>query len=202
MSKTYGVVAAAATALILGVVGPAAGHVQTVLDGDDSAGPVDIVAGRLSHKKQNVNLRVVTYETWANSELSGQGRSGRWRFAAFELDLDGDDQPDRCIGASWTNDVMDDPSQGHYRPTVYEGCTYAAEDETGTGTWSRPDEHTLVLTVARSLFAPKSEGAFRWRAVTSYAEDGNGGACGAPDDSAAGPYGTCTDFTPWVRHGG
>jgi hypothetical protein len=158
------------------------------------------VAARLSHKEGQVKLRVVTYETWANSALSGQGRSGRHRFAAFELDLDGDDQPDRCIAASWTNDVMSDPSVGFFRPTVYEECTYAPQDEAGTGTWSRPDDHTLVLHVARSLFAAKAEGAFRWRAVTSYEDDGDGGACPPSGGQDVSPYGSCTDLTGWIVH--
>jgi hypothetical protein len=176
------------------ILGSAAAHVQTVLDGDDSSSPVDVVAGRLSHGRRELRLRVVTYEEWASSTLGGQKR-----FAAFEVDLDRDGRPDRCIAASWTNDVMDDPSQGYFRPTVYEGCTYAAEDEIGTGTWSRPDEHTLVLTVDRSLFAPVSEGAFRWRAVTSYEEDGQG-PCGATGETEPSLYGTCADFTAWTLH--
>jgi hypothetical protein len=191
-------VAAGVAVTVLAVMGPASAHVQTVLDGDDTASPVDIVAGRLSHRMRDVKLRVVTYETWANSALSGQGPSGRHRFAAFELDLDGDDRPDRCIAASWTNDVMSDPSIGFYRPTVYEPCTYAPEDEIGNGTWARPDDHTLVLTVARSLYAPRAEGAFRWRAVTSYADDGDG-PCAA-GETEPNPYGTCTDFTEWTSH--
>jgi hypothetical protein len=202
MQRGLRVVAAAAAMTVLGIVAPASAHVQTVLDGDDSDGPVDVVAARLSHERRQVTLRVVTYETWQNATLSSQGGpAGRYRFAAFELDLDGDDRPDRCIAASWTNDVMSDPNTGFYRPTVYESCTYAPEDETGTGTWARPDDHTLVLHVARSLFAPKAEGAFRWRAVTSYAEEGDGnGPCRADGETEPHPYGPCTDFTRWTTH--
>lgn len=200
MHRVLRVVAAGAAITVLGVMGPASAHVQTVLDGDDTESPVDIVAGRLSHAKRQVTLRMVAYERWANSALSSQGGPARrYRFAAFELDLDGDDRPDRCVAASWANDVMSDPNAGHYRPTVYEACTYAPEDEIGTGTWARPDDHTLVLNVARSLFAPRAEGAFRWRAVTSYAEDGEG-PCRAEDETEADPYGTCTDFTEWMTH--
>jgi hypothetical protein len=115
-----------------------------------TASPVDVVAARGSHGRGQREFRLVAYEEWEIATLSGEGR-----YALVEVSLDSDNFPERCIEARWENDVPTEPEQGFFRPVVYKHCPYSTREEIGTGTWARPDEHSLVLAASADLLVPR-----------------------------------------------
>lgn len=176
---------------VLGVLialfsGSAQAHVRTVLDADDSPGPLDIVAARLAHRDGELRLHVRTYESWPDDTLED-----RKNFVGFQFNLDGDSSIDRCV-------IVKLPPEEE-GPTAIEGGVYRDDCLTRVskhpGNVFRNQPNGLTVILARKKIGTLD---FRWRAVTGYEEEGH------PDcDTDIGPeprYGTCSDFTRWGRH--
>lgn len=194
--------AAAALALLPALVwaSPATAHEQTVLDKDDSDGPLDIVAARQRHARVTelqthpekeiryveLRYRIVTYEKWERSIVSG-GHN----FISFEFNLDGDQVIERCLVITNSEHEM----LGH----IYKNCTYFDDKLVGMASVGRRDKHSLDVAFPRRLLG-KSINKWRWRAVTSSEEQNQSSACPAPEPHGDGGCGVCTDFTKWDRH--
>lgn len=173
------------------------GHTQTVLDSDDSEGPLDIVAARQAHENvtwldaqgyptEIVVVKVLTYETWDNDVIDQGGH----RFISFEFNLDKSQDIERCFvmnsNASETFGIM------------YKNCKYFDDHSMGLAIPARriADGHGIRGYFPRKWLGNKE--SFRWRAVTSYEQEGP--PCAIPDPHGDGGYGTCADFTRWKRH--
>ncbi len=187
---------------------PAAAHQETVLDEADTAGPLDIVAARdwdrkftivsthpqSSKRIREFVLKLVTYEPWENTAITG-GKN----FISFEFNLDEDDTIERCIVVRAHTEP--DGAPGRPEATVYRGCNYFDDRSIrDAGRVSRQDEHSLRVTILKRKFLPRGVRSFAWRAVTSYEEQPQSSECAAPEPHGDGGYGTCADFTSWQRH--
>lgn len=189
-------IAAGITAAVA-LVATASAHSAAVLDRDDSEGPLDVAAVQAKHKKgadgggQYVELELVTYEEWDASMAAGARN-----FVTFEFDWDRDGGAERCVVVRATQ--MD--GEDFLRADVARDCVYLNDDTIGPAlSISRPDEHSVVVRVARKDVArPRTD--YRWRAVTSFEEQPQGSPCAAPEPHGDGGYGTCADTTSWVRH--
>lgn len=180
--------------------GQALAHVQTSLDEDDSPGGLDLVAGRqrdrvyfisgthpeTSSRRTEVVLKLVTYEPW--QELGGM------TYVGFEFDLDGDGELDRCLKIG-----VDGTMKG-WMYEDFRGCVLGIEEaKIGARSARRVDAHGIRVIIPKRWLG-RGVGSYRWRAVTSFEEDGN------PDCSPPDPmpperqYATCVDFTRWARH--
>lgn len=197
MKRIIGFVVSALTALFIAV--PAAAHVQTVLDPDDTPGPLDTVAARVKHfriaethperHRTVLTFKLVTYETWPNDRLSGVDNH-----VTFEFNLDSDDGVERCFEIRQRED-------GELQGQMFSrGCEFVLGEPVGKPrNVSRPDEHSLKASFRKRLLG-KSIKAFRWRAVTSFDEN-NDSQCPRPDPlPPERRYATCTDSTKWSRH--
>jgi len=185
---------------ILVMMGAAGAHPQTVLDADDTSGPLDIVAARAKHRvlEQTVThgggarttttlyFRLVTYETWSNDAISGAKR-----FISFEFDRDGDDDAERCV-------VITDDDEPELIGRVYRGCDYEQDELIGAVSASRRDAHSVRFSIEKRDLGRRLT-SVRWRALTSFEEPGNEDCPhqGPPGD---GGYGSCVDRTSWKRH--
>lgn len=192
----------AALALLTALIGasPATAHEQTVLDQDDSDGPLDIVAARQRHARVTevqthpekeiryieLRYRIVTYEKWERSIVSG-GHN----FISFEFNLDRDRTIERCLVI--TN------SEHEMLGRIYKNCTYFDDELVAMASVGRRDKHSLDVAFPRRMLG-KSIKKWRWRAVTSFEEQDQSSACPAPEPHGDGGYGACTDFTKWARH--
>ena len=191
---------AAACLLLLVIQGSAAAHTTTVLDGDDSPGPLDAVAARHRDLRDDrtIRLKLVTYETWTYKAISGNV----WNFITFEIDLDRDDVADRCAVVR-AHTPTDGAALG-YSVVVYRECTYFLDEviaEYGMDNIEIPDAHSIAVEVPRRVLVGKRADSYRWRAVTSHQDDQDGeGSCPPPNPHGDGGYGTCTDVTAWKRH--
>jgi hypothetical protein len=167
----------------------AVAHTRTVLDKDDSPGPLDLVAARVGHVHRQLRLHIRTYEPWADRSLEGAKNLIR-----FDFNLDSDPRLERCVVVKF-----DPPPEGSEGPTAILGgvyrnnCSQQISDHPGNVFRREPNELTLTL-------APKLIGkSFRWRAFTSFEEDEHPDC--PPHTSGPEPlYGSCTDYTRWDRH--
>lgn len=177
---------------------PASAHRGTVLDPDDSAGPLDVVAARLEHPGRNtLLLRVVTYEAWGDATLHGDRK-----FVSLEIDDRRTAGIERCVVARAYFVQEGEPTR--YEGPVYEDCNAPLpySDEVGLATViTRPDEHSVEISVGRNvLWNGRGPREFRWRALTSY-EDEAWPECEPPDPMPPEHFvGTCADWTPWKTH--
>lgn len=183
--------------------GYAFAHSQTVLDPDDSDGPVDIVATRHAHKpgdrtRSKASFRLVAYESWNYESIDDT-----YQYVSFEINLDEDQEVDRCLVVRAHTEPSQpgaDPALG-YSATVYRDCMYWQDElvkSYGTDHVSVPDAHSIRAVVPKRVLLGSGVDEYEWRAVTSF-EEGQEGACPirGPHD---GGYGTCSDFTRWKRH--
>ncbi len=187
-------------ALICGSVATGMAHDQTLLDDDDSPGPLDIVAARQRHRVfteaqshprneyQVVELRykVITYEKWEREIVSGNHN-----FISIEFNLDDDAVIERCLVI--TN------SEHEMLGRMYRNCIYFNDELVGSASVSRRDKHSLNTSFARRLLR-KGITKWKWRAVTSFEEQSENSPCPAPEPHGDGGYGSCVDFTAWQRH--
>ena len=173
--------------LAIGLSSAASAHPLTVLDDDDSPGPLDIVAARLRHPRRGYVLHLRTYEPWSNSTLDGHKN-----YVGFEFDFDSDGFSDRCVIVRF--DVPEDEGPTAIHGGVYgPGCVSELSDRPGAV--SRPDDHGFTVRTPRRWIPRRN---FLWRALTSYEEEGH------PDcyiDIGPEPrHGSCADFTRWKAH--
>lgn len=200
MRRGVRVVVAAGLVVML-LAGHAFAHVQTSLDEDDSPGGLDLVAGRqrdrvyyiagthpeTTSRRTELVLKLVTYESW--EEVGSVGT-----FVGFEFDLDGDGRFDRCLKVR---------ADGNLKAEMYKdsfGCAIEVEEsKIGTRTARRPDQHSIKVIIPKRWLGRGVE-SYRWRAVTSFEEDGHR-ECSPPDPlTPERQYGTCVDFTRWAKH--
>lgn len=203
MSARIVKVAAIAGVIALLLVPTAFGHVQTSLDEDDSPGGLDLVAGRQrdrvyfitslhprkTSRHTEVVLKLVTYESW--EELGG---SLGMTFASFEFDTDGDGELDRCIKIG-----ADGTLKAHMYRDV-RGCALGFEEsKIGSRRTRRPDDHSIKVIIPKRWLGRGLE-SYRWRAVTSFEEEGHPD-CPPPDPlPPERHYGACLDVTRWAKH--
>lgn len=197
--------------LILGLLGvalaitPASANPQTTLDRDDTAGPLDLVAGKQSesfvlqtHPQRSwmvLDMKLVTFESWSDSDLADA-----YNFLGFELNLDGDDNIERCVLIQQRETESGSPA---VQATAYRGCSDMPRVQIGEPfRVRRPDDHTVLLSL-RKRFLIGRERSYQWRAVSSYQdpEQGPGSGCEHRDYMPPGPlYASCVDFTRWKTH--
>ena len=182
--------------LVLALAAPADAHVRTVLDPDDSPGPLDIVAARLRDPREEfLKLRIVTYEEWESVQPTGP-------LDFFSLELDDPARPgvDRCV-VMRTRDAGD--GFVTMEAVVYSGCEppFPYDHVHGYSPGgTRPDSHSTTILVDPEVLWKKPPPVFRWRAVTSY-EDPDYPGCEPPDPPPPEHFsGTCTDVTEWDTH--
>lgn len=202
-------VLAALLTLLCSIATPAVAHQKTLLDPDDSPGPLDLVAARHGHQtldfygpgggglRTSLIFRIVTYETWSYEAIGGWGKN----FVAFEIDRDRDGRIDRCVVV--TSQVPTDGAALGYQANVYKGCNYFDDrliHSFGTENVRRPDEHSLRVTLPKRAVVGRRVKSYAWRAVTSFEEQNQNSPCPAPEDHADGGYGTCADLTRWNKH--
>lgn len=178
-------------------------HVQTSLDEDDSPGGLDLVAGRqrdrvyyiasthpdTRSRRTEIVLKLVTYEEW--QDLGG---SAGQTFVAFEFDTDSDGRLDRCIKIG---------ADGTLKAWMYKdsfGCAIGVEEsKIGSRTARRPDDHSIKVIIPKRWLGRGLE-SYRWRAVTSFEEEGHP-ECAPPDPRPPERrYATCLDVTRWAKH--
>lgn len=184
--------------LVTALAAPGGAHGLTVLDPDDSPGPLDVVAARLKHPGRNtILLRLVTYEAWDDTTLHGDRR-----FVSLEIDDDRRPGIDRCVVARAY--FVEDGEPTRYEGPVYKNCDaplpYSREVGLATVV-TRPDEHSIEIDVGRNvIWNGRGPREFRWRALTSY-EDEAWPGCEPPDPMPPEHFvGTCGDWTAWNTH--
>ncbi len=190
--------------ITLAATAAAFGHVQTSLDEDDSPGGLDLVAGRqrdrvyyivsLHPKKTSrhteIVLKLVTYEEWHSL-----GGSLGMTFVGFEFDTDGDEEFDRCIKIG-----ADGTMKAHMYKSVFSGCVLGSDDaRIGSRRTRRPDDHSIKVIIPKRWLG-RGLDSYRWRAVTSFEEEGHPD-CPPPDPRPPErQYGACLDVTRWAKH--
>lgn len=117
-------------------------------------------------------------------------------FLSLEFDKNGDGNPERCL------DIGRDGSlkAQMYRDSFFGCVIQADENKVGDGALAnRPDEHSVKVTIPKRWLGRNSK-VYRWRAATSFEEDGHAD-CAPPENvPPERRYGTCVDFTRWRRH--
>ncbi len=184
-----------AMVLVAVLAGPAGAHGRTVLDPDDSPGPLDVVAARVKHPEGLVKMRLVTYEEWDNATISGD-----LDFVSFEFD---GARPgiDRCVVVQL--DATEGSGPTPVRGTVYKDCNAPTPYSHEVGRVirvTRPDAHGIEIYVDADVLWKKPPESFAWRALTSYEDAGHPG-CEPPDPMPPEHFvGTCADPTSWNTH--
>ncbi len=195
---------AAAVCLVVFAVPAALAHEQTSLDRDDSPGPLDLVAVRHKHqvlrqvsshpersrRVTELRYRIVTYDRWARSAISG-----RKNFISIEFNLDDDRRVERCL-------VITYEGGPELRGSLYRRCgSYPQRELITTLSVSRPDRHSVHTMVEKHRLR-RDIAALQWRVVTSFEdpEAGENGTCWPGTFPTPGPYGVCTDVTKWRPH--
>lgn len=194
--------------VLLAIALPATAHQKTVLDPDDSPGPLDIVAARHRHRtidfygpgvgglRTSLIFKVVTYERWSYEAIDG----GK-QFIAFEIDRDRDGSIDRCIVV--TSEIPAEGAALGFQAKIYKRCTYFDDPlvrSFGSENLSRPDEHSLRVILPKRAVLGRGVKSYASRAATSFEEQNQDSPCRAPEPHADGGYGACADFTRWKRH--
>ena len=185
-----------AAAMVAALAAPAGAHSRTVLDADDSEGPLDVVAARVKHGGGMVTLRLVTYEEWDDARLEGE-----LDYVRFDFDVPGGADADRCVV------VQTYPPQagaGYWdASTVYRDCYAPTPYSSEAGSITRvhrPDAHGIEIEIDSDVLWSKRPKSFRWRALTSYEDEAYPG-CEAPDPMPPEHFvGTCWDLTAWNTH--
>lgn len=86
-----------------------------------------------------------------------------------------------------------------YKGTFF-GCVQRFDEKlVGTRLASRPDQHSVKVTIPKRWLGRNAR-VYRWRAATSFEEDGHP-ECSPPENlPPERRYGTCVDFTRWKKH--
>ena len=188
------------------MVPTASARPQTTLDRDDTAGPLDVVAGKQnegfvlqSHPTRSwmvLDMKLVTFEAWNDDDLADP-----LNFLGFELDLDGDDNIERCVLIQQRETETGPPE---VQATAYRGCSDMPREQLGEPfRVGRPDDHTVLLSVRKRFLIGRRQRSYEWRAVSSYQdpEQGPGTGCERREYAPPGPlYASCADFTRWKTH--
>lgn len=197
--------------LILGLLGvvfavtPASAHPQTTLDRDDTPGRLDLVAGKQaesfvlqSHPQRSwmvLDMKLVTFQAWNDGHLADP-----YNFLGFELNLDSDDNMERCVLIQQRETGSGPPE---VQATAYRRCSEMPREQMGEPfRVRRPDDHTVLLSIRKRFLIGKN-GSYEWRGVSSYQDPQQG----PPSDCEhrvympPGPlYASCVDFTRWKTH--
>lgn len=186
-----------AIGLVTVLAGPAGAHGRTVLDPDDSPGPLDVVAARVKHPEGLLKLRLVTYETWDDATISDD-----LKFVSFELDDPSRPGIERCVVVR--NVVDEEGNVTSWEGPVYGDCGGPVPYHREVGTViriARIDGHSIEVYVDLDVIWPRRRPeSFRWRALTSY-EDDSWEGCEPPQQLPPEHFfGTCTDWTGWNTH--
>ena len=192
---------------ILMLASSAAAHSRTTLDGDDSPGPLDLVAARHSeffideiHSERGdstgVTMKLVTFEKWTRETVAGQ-----FNFVGWEFNLDGDAAIERCVLVQ-RREV--EPGKFRLEATIYKRCSSTPRERVATAfrVW-REDRHSIKVEVMRARRLLGRDRSYAWRAVTSFQEQEprQKAACEHRVYAPPAPlYGTCADFSRWKRH--
>lgn len=185
--------------LVIAVLGPtASAHQTAALDGDDSPGPLDIVATQMKHSDSRLKLGVITYERWADSTLSGE-------LNYIRFDLDRVDRPgiQRCVLVRLYPPEPPNEGPTEVQTDAFRRCDaplpYYRETEATTSV-VRFDQHSLTLYVQKGFLWKRPLRDLRFRALTSF-EDEDHPECRPPDPTPPEHFfGTCSDETEWRRH--
>jgi hypothetical protein len=182
--------------LLVSVSGGA--HERIVLDPDDTSGPLDIAAVRMVHASGLAKLKVVTYETWADSALSGDVN-----YIRFDLDRPSKTGHSRCIIVH--RDPAQDQKPARWKGTLFKACgpfPFGGET-TGRVEVTRPDAHSLIAKARWSrIWKARVVGkeTIRFRAFTSF-EDASTPGCEPSDPPPPEHFsGPCFDTTRWRKH--
>lgn len=186
-------------AIALAFTAPSAAHERTVLDSDDTSGPLDIVVGRMAHSSGSVRLRLVTYETWSKAAVSGEVD-----YIRFDLVRSSTPRHNRCIIVRMRGPEGEGPV--HAEGKVYKDCgpfPFGSGPIGKVDTVVRPDDHSIVTTVRWSTLwrsAAAKRDAIKFRTFTSY-EDEDVPGCEPPPPTQPDHFsGPCTDTTRWRTH--
>ncbi len=190
-----------ASSVLVLIAAPALAGTQTVLDPDDSESVLDTVAVRHRPYELDVTtseggfivpvirLRLITYETWSPSVVSGP-RS----FISFEFNRDRDRDIERCL-------VIRE-SDSRLMAQLFKNCRY--DNDTAV---TKPyeafrggDEHAVEVSIGRRQVAGKGRHRYSWRSVTSYETPTQSSLCPAPTPPEEAGYGSCVDVTRWKSY--
>ncbi|MDQ4064991.1 MAG: hypothetical protein M3161_02980 [Actinomycetota bacterium] len=181
---------------LLAIAAPALAHDRTALDDDDSAGPLDIVAARATHRNGAIQVRVVTYEEWSDATLSGA-----LNYVRFDLTKPGRYRVVRCVVIRVESADGEDPVA--WQGSIYKDCRAPlpyANEIGSVRSVVRPDAHSLRAVVDAATVWKNPSAAFDFRAVTSF-EDEDHPRCQPPNPVPPEHFlGTCWDVTSWRRH--
>lgn len=186
-------VSAVAFFLALFLAAPAGAHTQTVLDRDDTPGLFDVAAARQSHRTTDsgkilVTFGFVTYEAWTDDDF---------HIASIEISLDRDTYPERCVVVKRQEE---DGGLYRWKAVIFKGCTYFTDEQLGeTRQVTRPDEHSLSVTVPRRLIIRNGVPKYKWRVVTGYVDD-ESTECPPGEPGTDGTDWGCRDVTAWKAH--
>lgn len=186
----------AALVLVLMTGSSVIAHERVTLDGDDSAGPLDIVAARWRHGPTHFKLRVVTYEQWPDSLLSSE-----LNYVRFDIDRPHRAGLERCIVIHLYPAADEGPTA--VDGSVYKNCDAPLPYRNKIGTVdlvTRPDSHSVRVSVKKRILWRTNPEHVRFRALTSY-EDESHPECRPPDPRPPEHFlGTCSDETRWRKH--
>jgi hypothetical protein len=190
MKRISLIVSVAALSLVT-LAGIGSAHTQTVLDGDDSPGPLDLVAARHRHvvhdtgagRERLLVFRFVTYEGWSNDALNGPSN---YVYIAFR-------DRERCIEIYLTPEGALEGRMIHY------GCRSIPGRPIGESIpVTRPDAHSARLALPKRLLGGDTSN-YVWHIATSYEREGDPN-CPPSEQYSDRREGSCTDFTRWKRH--
>jgi len=179
----------------------ASAHNQTILDDDDTSGPLDIAAAKYGHEcveylvngharctKYHLTFKVVAYEEWENTDLFGE-----FKFIVIEFvrRKRGGATDEMCYY------VEPDPDGG-LRGQMYDICWPSpAQPVKRERPVRRVDGHSIRGIIPKG-FLGKKLARYRVRAVSSWEEEGDADCDPGPTPPEK-VYGTCTDETDWSR---
>lgn len=187
------------------IVTSASANPQTTLDRDDTAGPLDLVAAKQAeafiaqtHPRKSwmiLDMKLVTFEPWSDADVADP-----YNFLGFELNLDDDDNIERCVLIQQRETASE---SSEVQAAAYRGCSKTPRRQMGEPfRVRRPDDHTVLLTVRKRFLIGRNR-SYEWRAVSSYQDpqQGPGAGCERREYMPPGPlYASCADFTRWKRH--
>ena len=191
MSKRAAISMSVLASLFLSM-GSALAHTSTVLDGDETPSPLDIVYARQSHgPDRSLAFKVGTYEEWSNEVVAG---GSGWLGVAFDVDMAPNRQEDRVLFVS--------QEQGQLRGRLYksESWIFPTPELVGEVEVARPDTHSFRAVVPRWMLGRKRD-SFRWHATSSFEDESREGCEPPPEGQIVeGYHRGCSDWTRWRRH--
>lgn len=169
-----------ALTLIAAVPTPVLANKKTVTDPDDVNGEIDIQAVSHGHGSNRTLVhRVEMFEEWLSSDLEPEES---WIALLFDIDRDNFND-NRYLRIDYSEE------EGLYADMYYQGISGPGEP-IGEVRVSRPDERSVKVRFPKR-FIKKRLKVYRWRAITSFEDDGE---CSSEPDS--GDQGGCLDYVP------